>query len=143
MVFFYEMTWNNEDAFPSDNAMYLVKVNAPRVIEESSELYDNDILTVTGILKKQAYEINSEKQGVAYILELDAPVKKSLYSDVLGYCGEIVEINEIQIQFSLSDEYIQNNLVGKHLKVSGSVMYGHTAHHLTPILLIDSSVLNS
>lgn len=143
MVFFYETTWNNEDAFPSDNAMYLVKVNAPQAIEESSELYDNDILTVTGILKKQAYEINSENQGVAYILELDAPVKKSLYSDVLGYCGEIVEINEIQIQFSLSDEYIQNNLVGKHLKVSGSVMYGHTAHHLTPILLMDSSVLNS
>lgn len=139
--FFYETGWEYSGA-PSDNALYLVKVDAAEAMQESNELYDNDILTVTGTLKEQNYEINSENYGVAYILELDVPIMKSLYSDMLGYSGENVEISEIQIQFSLTDEYIQDNLVGKHLTVRGTVMYGHTGHHLTTILLIDSSVLN-
>ena len=140
--FFYETGWEYSGA-PSDNALYLVKVDAAEAIQESNELYDNDILTVTGTLKEQNYEINSENYGVAYILELDAPIKKSLYSDLLGYSGETVEISEIQIQFSLTDEYIQDNLVGKHLTVSGTVMYGHTGHHLTTVLLTYATVLNS
>ena len=140
--FFYETGWEYSGA-PSDNALYLVKVDAAEAIQESNELYDNDILTVTGTLKEQNYEINSENSGVAYILELDAPIKKSLYSDLLGYSGETVEISEIQIQFSLTDEYIQDNLVGKHLTVSGTVMYGHTGHHLTTVLLTYATVLNS
>lgn len=140
--FFYETGWEYSGA-PSDNALYLVKVDAAEAIQESNELYDNDILTVTGTLKEQNYEINSENYGVAYILELDAPIKKSLYSDFLGYSGETVEISEIQIQFSLTDEYIQDNLVGKHLTVSGTVMYGHTGHHLTTVLLTYATVLNS
>lgn len=112
----------------------------PEGESENSALYDNSPLTVSGTLTEQSYEINSANKEVAYILELDEPVTKSLYSDDAGYAGESVEISEIQIQFTDNDDYIQNNLLGKHIQVSGSVMFANSGHHLTTILLTDVTV---
>lgn len=108
--------------------------------ETPGALYDNDILTVSGTLVEQYYEINSTNKGAVYILELDSPITKSLYSDGLGYSGEIAEIDAIQIDFLYQDDYIRRNLLNNHIEVTGSVMYGHTAHHLTTVLLMDASV---
>lgn len=109
-------------------------------MNQNSALYDNSSLTVSGTLTEQSYEINSANKGVAYILELDEPITKSLYSDAAGYAGESVEISEIQIQFTDNDDYIQNHYLGKHMQVSGSVMFANTGHHLTTILLTDVTV---
>ncbi len=109
-------------------------------MNQNSALYENSSLTVSGTLTEQSYEINSANKGVAYILELDEPITKLLYSDDAGYAGESVEISEIQIQFTDNDDYIRNHYLGKHLQVSGSVMFANTGHHLTTILLTDVTV---
>ena len=45
-------------------------------------------MSVSGTLVKRDYEINSNNKGTVYILQLDTPVVKSLYSDYLGYNGQ-------------------------------------------------------
>ena len=109
-------------------------------MNQNNALYENSSLTISGTLTEQSYEINSANNGVAYILELDELITKFLYSDDAGYAGESVEISEIQIQFTDNDDYIQNNLLGKHIQVSGSVMFANSGHHLTTILLTDVTV---
>ena len=140
---------NEEDALSilergyevTGDATLLERIHRVKEIEEKPDaLYDNDILTVSGTLVEQDYEINSMNKGTVYILELDSPITRSLYSDGLGYSGEIVEINEIQIGFLYQDDYIRNNLLNNHIEVTGSVMYAHTGHHLTTVLLMDASV---
>lgn len=139
--FFYETEWEYSGA-PSDNAMYLVKADTSEKVQNSDALHENDILTVAGTLTEEYYEINSQNKGTVYILKLDTPIKKSLYSDWLGYSGESVEIDEIQISFLYHDDYIRSNLLGKQIEVTGSVMYAHTGHHLTTILLMDAMESN-
>ncbi len=131
-TFFYETGWKHS-GLPSDNALYFVKSRTEEFSGNVDVLYDNDTLSVSGILVEQDYD-----KGTAYILKLDSPIKKSLYSDWLGYSGEIVEIDEIQISFSYHDEYIRNNLLNNHIEVTGTVMYAHTGHHLTTVLLMDA-----
>lgn len=138
-TFFYETKWKHSGA-PSDNALYFAKADTQEIAENQDALYDNDILTVKGTLVEQYYEINSQNKGTAYILELDSPINKSLYSDWLGYSGEIVEIDKIQISFLYHDDYIRKNFLNNHIEVTGSVMYAHTGHHLTAILLTDALV---
>lgn len=138
-IFFYETKWKYSGA-PSDNALYFAKANTQEIAENQDALYDNDFLTVAGTLVEQYYELNSQNKGTVYILELDSPINKSLYSDWLGYSGEIVEIDKIQISFLYHDDYIRKNLLNNHIEVTGSVMYAHTGHHLTTILLMDALV---
>ncbi len=109
--------------------------------DELSRLYDGDKLAVSGTLMKQEYEINSDNKGIVYILVLDVPITKFLYSNDLGYSGENVEISEIQIQFSQDDSWPPDDLIGRHIQAEGSVIYGHSAHHLTTVLLTDPKIL--
>lgn len=106
---------------------------------ELEELHDNDILTVAGTVQERYYEINSLNEGVVYILELDEPITRKLYSVDLGYAGEAVEISEIQLNFSYEDDFIRDNFLGQHIQVTGSVMYAHTGHHLTDVVLVVDS----
>ncbi|MCD7804361.1 MAG: tetratricopeptide repeat protein [Oscillospiraceae bacterium] len=102
---------------------------------DAEPLYDDDELTVSGILTDRYYELNSDNYGTVYILVLDEPITRSLYSDVAGYDGEVMEIDEIQLILPYTESYIRSNLLGEHLELAGTVMYGHTGHHLTTILL--------
>ena len=108
---------------------------------ELEELHDNDILTVAGTVQERYYEINSLNKGVVYILKLDEPITRRLYSSNLGYAGEAVEISEIQLNFSYEDDFIRDNFLGQHIQVTGSVMYVQTGHHLTDfVLIVDSDI---
>ncbi|MCD7785518.1 MAG: DUF4431 domain-containing protein [Oscillospiraceae bacterium] len=102
---------------------------------DAEPLYDDDELTVSGTLIDRYYEINSDNYGTAYVLVLDEPITRSLYNDFMGYDGEVMEIDEIQLILPYTENYIRSNLLGEHLEVTGTVMYGHTGHHLTTILL--------
>ena len=104
------------------------------------ELYENDELTVSGTLTERYYEINTQNTGTVYILQLDKPFTARLYSDWMEYSGETVEIDEIQIDFQ--NQELNRLYLNRHIVVTGTVMYGHTGHHQTTILLMDA-ILNT
>lgn len=104
------------------------------------ELYENDELTVSGTLTERYYEINTQNTGTVYILQLDKPFTARLYSDWMEYSGETVEIDEIQIDFQ--NQELNQLYLNRHIVVTGTVMYGHTGHHQTTILLMDA-ILNT
>lgn len=104
------------------------------------DLYENDELTVSGILTERYYEINTQNMGTVYILQLDKPFTARLYSDWMEYSGETVEIDEIQIDFQ--NQELNRLYLNRHIVVTGTVMYGHTSHHQTTILLMDA-ILNT
>ncbi len=98
-------------------------------------LYEGDELTISGTLVDRDYMINSDNYGTVYILVLDEPFICSLYGGMMNYDGELMKIEEIQLLLPYTDDYIRNNLLGEHLDVTGSVVYEHTGHHLTTVLL--------
>ena len=103
-------------------------------------LYENDELTVSGTLEERYYEINAQNTGTVYILQLDKPFTVQLYADWMEYNGETVEIDEIQIDFQ--NQGLNRLYLNRHIVVTGTVMYGHTGHHQTTILLMDA-ILNT
>lgn len=104
------------------------------------QLYDGDELTVSGTVISRDYEINSNNKGTVYILELDEPVTRAVYSENWGYDGDEIEIKEIQIQ-TMANGKEASDYEGKHIDVTGNVMYGSTGHHLTLVLLMEARVL--
>lgn len=143
-TFTSESTQESEDGLlPQDNETDREEFNDESLSNTSSSnvdpLYENDFLTVEGTLLERDYEINSENKGTAYILELDEPIIKALYSEFMGYDGEISELNEIQVDFIIyyDDAYIKSHLIGNQIEVMGQVMYAHTGHHQTTIVLKD------
>ena len=103
-------------------------------------LYENDELTVSGTLEERYYEIDTQNTGTVYILQLDKPFTVQLYADWMEYNGETVEIDEIQIDFQ--NQGLNRFYLNRHINVTGTVMYGHTGHHQTIILLMDA-ILNT
>lgn len=103
-------------------------------------LLEGSRLIAVGTLTERDYEINSNNKGTVLILELDEPMTKALYSEWWDYAGELQEITEIQVDIS---EWERNPpVVGQHVALNGEVMYQHTGHHLTMVLLMDASVWN-
>lgn len=100
--------------------------------ESISEIHSNDIITVTGKLKTEKYEINSENSGVAIILDLENPIKYKLYDDFLGYNGEEYTIDSLQISINESEYKLYKD---KTITVSGNVIFAHTGHHQRQIVL--------
>ncbi len=108
--------------------------------DTAEALYDGDELTVSGTVISRDYEINSNNKGTVYILELDEPVTRAVYSENWGYDGDEIEIKEIQIQ-TMANGKEASDYEGKHIDVTGNVMYGSTGHHLTLVLLMEARVL--
>ena len=112
----------------------------PRVASKSMEstgpLYEGNTMSVSGTLITRDYEINSKNKGTVYILQLDQPVVKSLYSDYLGYNGEAEVISEMQIGFENQED--EQRYLNQNITVMGSVMFATTGHHLTKVLLMDA-----
>lgn len=106
--------------------------------DTSLDLFPNDTLVTYGTLVEETYEIAPPTVYTAYILELDEPFTTLLHYDGQESTGTELEIDKIQIGFQYDEHYIKNELLGKHLSVAGSVMYAHTGHHLTPVLLMDA-----
>lgn len=116
----------------------LEQAGIQRPISPVLPLYEGSQLVVTGTLTERDYEINSNNKGTVMILELDQPLTKALYSEWLGYSGEVEEISEMQIGFS---EWLPDPpVVGQHVALIGDVMYQNTGHHLTTVLLMDAWV---
>lgn len=109
---------------------------ASESMESTGPLYEGNTMTVSGTLVKRDYEINSNNKGTVYILQLDTPVVKSLYSDYLGYNGEAELISEMQIGFENQED--EQRYLNQDIMVTGSVMFGTTGHHLTKVLLMDA-----
>ena len=105
-------------------------------MESTGPLYEGNTMSVSGTLVKRDYEINSNNKGTVYILQLDTPVVKSLYSDYLGYNGEAELISEMQIGFENQED--EQRYLNQDIMVTGSVMFGTTGHHLTKALLMDA-----
>ncbi|OUN73797.1 hypothetical protein B5G12_06190 [Faecalibacterium sp. An58] len=105
-------------------------------IESTGPLYEGNTMSVSGTLVKRDYEINSKNKGTVYILQLDQPVVKSLYSDYLGYNGETEVISEMQIGFENQED--EQRYLDQKITVMGSVMFATTGHHLTKVLLMDA-----
>lgn len=111
--------------------------------EDSGAIYDGDQLSVSGLLEERTFYPPGGYEVVTYMLRLDEPMKKPLYSDDMGYSGQMGEISEIQVMFSYDDAYVQDNLNNKHLEISGTVMFGHSSYHITTILLVDATASDS
>ena len=120
-------------------ATILMRLDTHNWNEVIPALHDNDSLTISGTLTERYYEISYLSKGTVFIVKLDTPIKRRLYSSAAGYTGEIATLKEIQISLDgYSDSYIRSNLLGKHIKVTGTTMYGHTGHHLTTIVLLNA-----
>ena len=116
----------------------LERAGIQRPVSPVLPLYEGSQLVVTGTLTERDYEINSNNKGTVIILQLDQPLTKALYSEWLGYSGEVEEISEMQIGFS---EWLPDPpIVGQHVTLIGDVMYQNTGHHLTTVLLMDAWV---
>ena len=101
-------------------------------------LNENTQFIASGTLVERPYEINSYNKGIAYILQLDTPFTAMLYADLPEYKGEAVKIDEMQINFQ--DPANNQLYLGKRIIVTGTVMYGHTGHHRTTVLLMDATM---
>lgn len=117
---------------------YVVLQNPVLLNPTTSEnlIQNNDIVTLTGILKTEDYEINSSNKGTVTILDLDNPIKCYL-KDGNNYDGK-TEYNIKSVQISSPDlkEYI-----GQNVTVKGKVMLAHTAHHRRDVVLLESEVI--
>lgn len=117
---------------------YIVLQNPVLLNSTTSEnlIQNNDIVTLTGVLKTEDYEINSNNKGTVTILDLDNPIKCYL-KDGNNYDGK-TEYNIKSVQISSPDlkEYI-----GQNVTVKGKVMLAHTAHHRRDVVLLESEVI--
>lgn len=117
---------------------YVILQNPVLLNPTTSEnlIQNNDIVTLTGILKTEDYEINSNNKGTVTILDLDNPIKCYL-KDGNNYDGK-TEYNIKSVQISSPDlkEYI-----GQNVTVKGKVMLAHTAHHRRDVVLLESEVI--
>lgn len=104
----------------------------------AQEIHDNDQLATTGILTERMYEINSQNKGKAFILQLDTPLNALLYSTDLGYDGDQENVTEIQINFL--PNVTAEDYLNQRVTVKGTVMFGHTGHHLTTVILMDAEI---
>lgn len=97
------------------------------------EIHLGDTMTVTGTLHYEletAYE-NNHKQTV---LKLDKPITVTYMDEMENGFGSVkAGMTEVvdSVQISLDDKLPE----GTHLTVTGSVMYGHTGHHIRHIVL--------
>lgn len=107
----------------------------------AQEIHDNDQLATTGILTERMYEINSQNKGKAFILQLDTPSNALLYSTDLGYDGDQENVTEIQINFL--PNVTAEDYLNQRVTVKGTVMFGHTGHHLTTVILMDAEILET
>lgn len=130
---YYDMPTNNSIA----DFIYISKRDWDPSEEQFDKIYANDILTVTGKLKKENYEINSNNKGTVMILELDSPIKYKFYDDFLGYNGEEHLITSVQVSVG-NEEY--ENYKNESIVMSGNVVFGHTGHHLREIVLVDCKI---
>ncbi|MGN0441162.1 MAG: DUF4431 domain-containing protein [Acutalibacteraceae bacterium] len=103
----------------------------------------NDLLSFSGILTSEYYEINSNNKGNVAILDLDSPFKCYVYDEWMSnngwssYDGKTeFYIDSVQIN-GLSNP---QNYYGKNITVSGSVCLAHNGHHRRTIMLQDSIV---
>ncbi|MDR3766153.1 MAG: S-layer homology domain-containing protein [Butyricicoccus sp.] len=133
--FFYDTAFVETDM--PEQANYMVPTDV-KVAAPSSNLYSGDRLTVTGTLNKINYTAPNGTANSAYILELSQPQTWTMYDEsILGPEAVKKTIDQIQVSFAQGD---MESLVGKQVTVSGEVMFGHTAYHLTTIVLMNSIV---
>lgn len=103
----------------------------------AKQLHVGDIITVTGTIKSENYEINSQNKGTVLILELDTPITYAFYGDTTGNYidGQEILVKSIQLN-GLDDSYI-----GKNVTIKGSVLFAHTGHHVKDIVLQNCDVI--
>ena len=97
-----------------------------------------DIVTFTGVLKLEDYEINSINKGTVCILDLDNPIKCYL-NDGYNYDGKTeFNIDSVQINASGFKKYL-----GQHVNVKGEVILACTGHHRRDVVLIDPIIVGN
>ncbi len=82
--------------------------------------------------KRDLYEINPENKGTVFILNLDTPFIGSFYDESMGYEGNEITVNSVQVSMDRS-EYEKYS--GQTITMTGVVMIGHTGHHTRDIVL--------
>lgn len=121
----------------SNDVMTVLKDPIVMENEDTRIIKNGDILTFSGTLKSEYYEINTNNKGTVTILDLDNPIKCYL-NDGINYDGKTVfNIDSVQINASDFKKYL-----GQHVTVKGEVMLAHTGHHRRDIVLMNSIVVN-
>ena len=92
-----------------------------------------DILTLSGTVISEYNEINRDNYDDIAILELDAQLICYL-DDGFDYLNVVKTIDSVQ----LPDEYLK--YLGKHITVTGEVMFAHTGHHVRDIVLTECTL---
>ena len=98
------------------------------------EIHLGDTMTVTGTLHYEWDNINENNNHRQVVLKLDKPITVTYMDEMENGFGVVragtTEVVD-SVQISLDDELPE----GTHLTVTGSVMYGHTGHHIRHIVL--------
>ena len=102
--------------------------------EKPLEIHLGDTMTVTGTLHYEWDNINENNNHRQVVLKLDKPITVTYMDEMENGFGVVragtTEVVD-SVQISLDDELPE----GTHLTVTGSVMYGHTGHHIRHIVL--------
>lgn len=141
----YELRFNKEGyktaTITIKNSKNLITILEDTIIMENSPnenpdknitINGGDIVTFTGVLKLEDYEINSINKGTVYILDLDNPIKCYL-NDGNNYDGK-TEFNIDSVQINASDF---KKYLGQHINVKGKVMLATTGHHRRDVVLME------
>lgn len=132
--FFYETSFVPTDA--PEQAFYLVP--STRAVQPqnsqskpSTTLKDGDRLTLTGVLTQETETAPNGWTFTSYVLRLDTP-------HTFTMSGEgTFTVDRVQLKFAQDN---MQSMIGKQITVSGSAFFGHTAYHITPIVLQDVTV---
>ena len=147
----YELRFNKEGyktaTITIKNSKNLITILEDSIIMENSPnenpdknitINEGDIVTFTGVLKLEDYEINSINKGTVCILDLDNPIKCYL-NDGYNYDGKTeFNIDSVQINASSFKKYL-----GQHINVKGEVILARTGHHRRDVVLIDPIIVEN
>lgn len=135
--FFFETSFVETDT-PEQPLYFIpttVKVQAQAAAAVPTDLRPNDKLTLTGILTETSEIMPNGSTYNAYILKLSQPQKWTLHDDDVT---SEETISRIQVSFSQSG---LRALLGQEITVTGNVLFAQTAYHLTPVVLLNCTVV--
>ncbi|MGN1444168.1 MAG: hypothetical protein ACI4XE_10005 [Acutalibacteraceae bacterium] len=104
--------------------------------ETPCNVKDGELLTVSGTISYESYEVNSGNRGTVMILNLAEPLKCVLNSDDGSFTDYECMVDSVQVN---TDVQLSEN---ERVQVTGTVMFANTAHHLRDIVLVDCQVIN-
>ena len=130
----YEAMYNDWDGI-IDNVTYYLDA-----YEESiTEIHEGDYLTISGTFTVQTQTYGTGSTATLCVVQLDEPITARVYDSSSSENVKTMTLTEMQVNFNSSQGI--DRLSGTTGRVSGTVMYAHSAHHLTPVLLTDAQIV--